>query len=67
MESDLHRAYIAQYLVPLIYTNSLLSAGYGGEYLTEAVLPVLVQGQRHVDGVYHPSQENLAGGPGEFI
>ena len=42
-EEDCHRAQIVQDLVPLINTNPLLSAGYGGEDLPEVVL--LVWGQ----------------------
>ena len=39
-EEKFHRAQLFQDLVPLIYTNPLLSARYGGEDLLEEVLPV---------------------------
>ena len=39
-EGHFHRVQLAQDPVPLIDTNTILSAGYGGEYLHEAVLPV---------------------------
>ena len=39
-EGNFHRVQLAQDPVPLINTNTLLSSGYGGEYLHEAVLPV---------------------------
>ena len=50
----------------LIHTNPLLNAGYGREYLPEAVFPVWGKLQHHVDGFYYPSQENLLGGTGAF-
>ena len=55
-ESNWHRVQINQDQepVPLIYTNTLLMERYGGEDVPEAVLLVWGQGQRHVDGVYHP-------------
>ena len=39
-EDNFHRAQLAQDPGPLIYTNSILSAEYGGENLLEAVFPV---------------------------
>ena len=52
--------------MPLIHTNPLLTVGYGVEDLPEAVFTVLGGGQRHVDGVYHPTQDNLEYGLGAF-
>ena len=48
--------------MPLIHKNPLLTAGYGGEDLPGEVFPVWGQGQRHVEGIYHPPQDNLEGG-----
>ena len=39
-EGNRHRAQLNQYPVPLINNNPLLSGGYDGEDLTEAVLPM---------------------------
>ena len=55
-EGDYHRAKLAQDPVPLIHTNTLLSAGYGGEDIPEAIIPVWGQGPHHVGSVYHPPQ-----------
>ena len=52
--------------MPLIHINPLLTVGYGVEDLPEAVFTVLGGGQRHVDGVYQPTQDNLEYGPGAF-
>ena len=62
-EGNCHRVKIDQDTVPLINTNQLLSVGYGGEHLLEAILLVWGQGLSYVDGVYHPSQENLVDKP----
>ena len=39
-EGDFHRAKICQDLVPLIHAITIFSAGYGGEDILEAFLPV---------------------------
>ena len=55
-EGNLRGAQLAQEPVPSIYTNLLLSPGYGGEDILEAVLPVQGQGQCHFYCVHHPPQ-----------
>ena len=50
----------------LIYTNSILSAGYGKEDLFKEVFPVWQKGTLNFDYVQHPPQENLAGETGAF-
>ena len=62
-EGSCYRLQLAQYLVTLIYADPLLSAMYGGDNLPEAVFLLWGEVKRHIDGVYHPPQENLSGGP----
>ena len=60
-ESNCRIAQLSQEPVLFIYTNPPLIAGYVREGIPEAVFLVWGQGQRHVDGVYHPPQDNLTG------
>ena len=49
-EFNIHKGQLTQEPVPLIHTNPLLDAGYGGEDLPESVFPVRGQVQRHFYG-----------------
>ena len=63
-EVDFYVLQLAQYMVPLIYNNLLLSAGYRREDIPEAIFPVRGQGQYHIYCFHHPHQEKLEGGTG---
>ena len=45
--------------VPLIHVNLILSVGYGGEDIPEAVLPVLGGGVSPYIGLVHRAPVNL--------
>ena len=61
-ERNLHISKLVQDPVPLIYTNTLLSAGYGREDIPEAFFLVWEKGQCNVECVHHTTQDNLPGG-----
>ena len=63
-KGDFYGSQLAQDPVPLIYTNPLLSEGYGREHIQEAFFPDWGKGKCHDQCIHHQLQENLAGGPG---